>query len=265
MADPHIPPSVGIFDEPGITICLNSEWASFVDGALSALAGRAYWKGTDEEIDTAIDQVEQLLARLGEIGECIVSSTPVGAIMMHGAATAPDGWLLCEGQEVSRDTYAALFAAIGETWGDGDGATTFNLPDFRYRSPMGPGESDDLLNSISIGSKYGENRHTLTTLELAGHAHGLADPGHAHSVTDPGHNHPPLSPLTSFFGGRSAGSNALGGGSTAGAVLTTGTNTTGISLQNSATGISVNAAGGNVAHNTVHPITGVPFIIFAGV
>ena len=47
--------------------------------------------------------------------------------------TAPVGWLLCDGQAISRTTYAALFAAIGITWGGGDGSTTFNIPNFRAR------------------------------------------------------------------------------------------------------------------------------------
>ena len=51
--------------------------------------------------------------------------------------TAPSGWLLCYGQEVSRVTYAALFAVVSTTFGIGDGATTFNMPDLRGRVPLG--------------------------------------------------------------------------------------------------------------------------------
>ena len=42
-------------------------------------------------------------------------------------------WLECDGRAVSRTTYATLFAAIGTTYGAGDGSTTFNLPDFADR------------------------------------------------------------------------------------------------------------------------------------
>ena len=45
-----------------------------------------------------------------------------------GNNSLPDGWLLCNGTEVSRETYAALYSVIGDTYGDGDGSTTFNLP-----------------------------------------------------------------------------------------------------------------------------------------
>lgn len=60
-----------------------------------------------------------------------VARTPVGSVVMHAASTAPTGWLECSGAAVSRTDYAALFTAIGTTWGVGDGSTTFNLPDLR--------------------------------------------------------------------------------------------------------------------------------------
>jgi hypothetical protein len=57
--------------------------------------------------------------------------TPPGAIMTFAMSAAPTGWLYCNGQQVSRVTYAALFSAIGTTYGAGNGSSTFNLPDLR--------------------------------------------------------------------------------------------------------------------------------------
>ena len=54
-----------------------------------------------------------------------------GTVLPFAAADAPEGWLLCPGQAVSRATYANLFAKIGTTFGVGDGSTTFNVPDLR--------------------------------------------------------------------------------------------------------------------------------------
>lgn len=54
-----------------------------------------------------------------------------GLVLPFAGGTAPDGWLLCHGQAVSRTEYPALFAAIGTTYGAGDGSTTFNVPDAR--------------------------------------------------------------------------------------------------------------------------------------
>lgn len=56
---------------------------------------------------------------------------PTGVLQDFAGTSAPDGWLLCDGSEVSRTEYAALFAVIGTTYGVGDGSTTFNLPDER--------------------------------------------------------------------------------------------------------------------------------------
>lgn len=56
---------------------------------------------------------------------------PSGAVMVFAMNSVPSGYLACNGTAVSRSTYAALFAAIGTTWGAGDGSTTFNLPDLR--------------------------------------------------------------------------------------------------------------------------------------
>ena len=53
-----------------------------------------------------------------------------GTVKAWGGSTAPSGWLFCDGSQISRTTYAALFAVIGTTYGSGDGTTTFNLPNF---------------------------------------------------------------------------------------------------------------------------------------
>lgn len=67
------------------------------------------------------------------------NSVPSGALMMWPTASAPTGWLLCNGTAVSRTTYAALFAVIGTVFGVGDGSTTFNLPNYSNRMPVGAG------------------------------------------------------------------------------------------------------------------------------
>jgi microcystin-dependent protein len=61
------------------------------------------------------------------------TALPPGIVLPYAGSAAPNGWLLCYGQAVSRITYATLFAAVGTTYGVGDGSTTFNLPDARGR------------------------------------------------------------------------------------------------------------------------------------
>jgi len=64
---------------------------------------------------------------------------PAGVILPYGGSTAPNGWLLCDGSAVSRDAYADAYAAIGVTYGVGNGSTTFNLPDMRGVFARGAG------------------------------------------------------------------------------------------------------------------------------
>ena len=60
--------------------------------------------------------------------EAYKNPIPTGAVFPFAGITAPEGFLLCNGQEVSRFTYAKLYEVIGDTYGAGDGATTFDLP-----------------------------------------------------------------------------------------------------------------------------------------
>lgn len=77
------------------------------------------------------------------------SSFPIGVIMPTASPVVPEKWLLCDGSEVSRENYSVLFSAIGETYGSGDGSTTFNLPDMRYRVPVGEVSDVGILYSQS--------------------------------------------------------------------------------------------------------------------
>ena len=93
---------------------------------------------------------------------------PAGSIMAWANATAPQNWLVCDGSAVARATYPALFAAIGTTYGLGDNATTFNLPDLRGRVPVGL-STDTEFNTI--GKTGGAKTHTLLSSEIPAHTH----------------------------------------------------------------------------------------------
>lgn len=65
------------------------------------------------------------------------SMLPIGMIVAYPKGlNAPPGWLLCDGSEIGRASFPALFALIGTTYGTGDGTTTFNIPDFRAAAPV---------------------------------------------------------------------------------------------------------------------------------
>jgi microcystin-dependent protein len=96
-----------------------------------------------------------------------------GVVEAHVGAAAPFSYLLADGSAVSRFIYSALFAAAGTTYGAGDGATTFNLPDIRSRSIVGAGAGAGLTNR-AVNASGGEENHLLTAAEsgLPQHNHG---------------------------------------------------------------------------------------------
>ena len=75
----------------------------------------------------------------------------IGFIKTFAGTTPPEGTLLCDGSAVSRDTYSELFAAIGTTWGSGDGANTFNLPDLRDVWILCAGTEHEAGDSVAEG------------------------------------------------------------------------------------------------------------------
>lgn len=98
-----------------------------------------------------------------------------GSMLMWPTATAPSGFLLCNGATVSRSTYAALFAIVGTIFGAGDGSTTFTLPDYRNKTVLGAG---DLYAAAATGGSKDaivvSHTHTATSV--------VTDPGHTHQV-----------------------------------------------------------------------------------
>lgn len=90
-------------------------------------------------------------------------SIPIGGIILWTAATLPSPYLYCQGQAVSRTTYAALFAVIGTTYGAGDGSTTFNVPNLNNRLALGVGQQANLGAVADISTHF---HNTQTSLNL---------------------------------------------------------------------------------------------------
>ena len=76
---------------------------------------------------------------------------PAGTIVSYAGASVPSGWLLCNGANVSRTTYANLFRAIGTKWGAGDGSTTFALPDSDGRVLQGTTDASRVGQYLEAG------------------------------------------------------------------------------------------------------------------
>lgn len=112
---------------------------------------------------------------------------PPGTMVAFAGVVEPDGWSLCDGRAVLRAEFPDLFNAISDTWGVGDGTTTFNIPDMRGRfirgveRPAGSVEPvpsplrDPNGASRTIGSIQGDSYRS--------HSHGVSDPGHVHGYS----------------------------------------------------------------------------------
>jgi microcystin-dependent protein len=90
----------------------------------------------------------------------------IGAIFPWAANFAPEGYVFCNGQLLSVNDYAALFAVIGTVYG-GDGQTTFGVPNLQGRVPLGAS------NNTSLGAANGSNTRTLTAAQLPPHSHAV--------------------------------------------------------------------------------------------
>lgn len=101
--------------------------------------------------------------------EAYKNPIPTGSVIPFTGETPPEGFLLCNGQEVSRITYARLFNVIKEKYGVGDGTTTFNVPDYREATLVGAGQNEKL--SITEHDVY--NVGEFKDDQMQGHVHEI--------------------------------------------------------------------------------------------
>lgn len=203
----------------------------------------------------------------GQIYNAAASVWDAGDMKWTSRAAAPSGWLACGGQAVSRTTYAGLFAAIGTTYGVGDGSTTFNLPDGRGRALFG---LDNMGGSAASRLTAGGSGITGTTLGASGgnellqshthyvsdpgHSHGVSEPGHSHGVNDPGHHHDngvAFSFITAAAGGVGTAASGFAGfqTSTVGTGISNQAAFAGVSVNSTFTGVSAQNTGGGGSQN----------------
>jgi microcystin-dependent protein len=158
----------------------------------------------------------------------VANSNPAisGQILMWPTGSAPSGYLLCDGTAVSRTTYATLFGVIGTTFGAGDTTTTFNLPNYTNRMPIGVGSTAALAAT-------GGSKDAIVV-------------SHTHTINDPSHNHtiPMQNGYVTYGGGPVIGGSGVD------------------YYSNQAyTGISVNTAGVSGTNANLPPYLGINFII----
>jgi microcystin-dependent protein len=232
-----------------------------------------------------LDTLNELSAALNDdpnfsttVANALAALVPSGTVSQTARATAPTGYLLCDGSAISRSTYSSLFDAIGTAYGTGDGSTTFNIPNLKGRIPVGFDSSQTEFDTL--GETGGAKTHTLTSAEMPSHTHVQDSHNHtqnSHNHTQNSHNHTQNAHnhgLNSLAG--NVGSSGTGHGRAAGTVefglnnatsnatatnqATTATNQATTATNNATTATNQNTGGGG-AHNNLQPYVVLNYII----
>jgi microcystin-dependent protein len=219
------------------------------------------------------DYGRRALQRMKEyVDSKFVLAGPVGELVPFAGVAAPTGFMVCNGQAISRTTYSGLFVVIGTVWGVGDGSTTFNLPDLRGRTLIGAGTGVG-LSARSLAGAGGAETHLLTAAESGLPSHNHTQ--NAHNHTQNAHNHGDVvMPGTGggntdrIWGDFNAAPGGLTGaylspspGWTAFASAAFTQNATATNQAATATNNAVTAANAAAAHNNMQPFAVVNWVI----
>lgn len=190
-----------------------------------------------------------------QIAQAASALVPSGVVLSFAGATAPGGWLICDGSLINRTTYASLFSSIGTAHGSGDGATTFALPNYQGQFLRGRangsandpdrasrtaaasgGATGDNVGSVQVNATRKNGLSASATSSSVSGSVGGADGTHTHTMTSS------TFAASSTFGSGTLGAVGLGGG-------TYGTTTTnsahGHSFSLTAAGQSISIANGD--------------------
>lgn len=200
----------------------------------------------------------------------------IGNIIAFSGLNIPEGYLDCDGSDVSRYEYPDLFSVIGTTYGDGDGSTTFNLPNLNGRVVMGTSQD------YSVGVNGGEESHALIAVEIPSHIHLIPEHTHGNSISanTPSLSHTITQPVLKYTRlNNSANSQVYSAGSTkfySGRSNATMSRATSLAIANhpatpcTVTGgildcptFNTESTGGGVAHNNMMPYLAVKYLIKA--
>lgn len=146
-------------------------------GELGTPVVASWLNGVQEELLAVVEDAGLVPSGLNnaQMLEALRALAPAGQVAHFARTSPPAGWLKCDGAAVSRATYARLFAAIGTTFGAGDGTTTFNLPDARGEFLRGLDDGRGVDAGRALGStQAGDNAahtHAGSSGSAGNHSH----------------------------------------------------------------------------------------------
>jgi microcystin-dependent protein len=183
----------------------NTEWVDIYTPAQTDSAIATAVSNLVDSAPTVLDTLNELSAALNDdpnfsttVATALAALVPSGTVSQTARATAPTGYLLCDGSAISRTTYSSLFDAIGTAYGVGDNSTTFNIPNLKGRVPVGRDSAQtefDTLGetsgaktvSLSANNIPSHNHTGTTNAETQEHTHSGSTGGisanHTHGIT----------------------------------------------------------------------------------
>lgn len=134
---------------------------------LNVIQAAGIWPDCDDKTQL-LQAINTLISGGGNGGGG--GATPLGTVLPFAGATAPEGFMLCDGVELLASDHADLFAVIGTVYGEGEAPGSFKLPDLRGRTAIGAGQGVDLSDRV-LGVSDGAETHQLTVDEMPSHNH----------------------------------------------------------------------------------------------
>jgi microcystin-dependent protein len=166
--------TTGVEAGADVTDATNVNAAGATMNTDSTMVGNTYFLDEDDMSSDSATKV----ASQQSIKAYVDTGSPAGMIAPYAGSSAPGGWLIANGATVSRTTYAALYAVTGDTYGNGDGSTTFELPDIEGRVIAGLEATATRLTTGgsatdggTLGATGGAQDHTLVEAEMPAHNH----------------------------------------------------------------------------------------------